>query len=100
MFSAVPAMDFDSLYSDYNLDDQDFYAAVSPNNNDSRNKMVSLKTTVCKLENSLKVVCVALSDVNYPENPEFSKPLATLKGSMPTTDTFGICSEILNDNMN
>jgi hypothetical protein len=43
VFSAVPAMDFDSLYSDYNFDDQDFYAAVSPHNNDSRNKMVSLK---------------------------------------------------------
>lgn len=52
-------MDFDSLYSDYNLDDQDFYAAVSPHNNDSRKKMVSLKTTVCKLENSLKIVCVS-----------------------------------------
>jgi len=51
-------MDFDSLYSDYNLDDQDFYAAVSPHNNDSRNKVVSLKTAVCKLENSLKIVSV------------------------------------------
>lgn len=58
VLSAVPAMDFDSLYSDYNLDDQDFYAAVSPHNNDSRNKVVSLKTAVCKLENSLKIVSV------------------------------------------
>jgi hypothetical protein len=53
VFSAVPAMDFDSLYSDYNLDDQDFYAAVSPHNNDSRNKMVSLKATVRELEHFL-----------------------------------------------
>ena len=52
-------MDFDSLYSDYNLDDQDFYAAVSPHNNDSRNKMVSLKNTVCELENYLKTLCVS-----------------------------------------
>lgn len=59
VFSAVPAMDFDSLYSDYNLDDQDFYAAVSPHNNDSRNKMVSLKNTVCELENYLKTLCVS-----------------------------------------
>lgn len=99
MFSGVPAMDFDSLYSDYNLDDQDFYAAVSPHNNDSRKKMVSLKTTLCKLENSLKIMC-ALSDVNYPANSEFSESIATLKGTFPTTDTFGICSEILNDDMN
>lgn len=46
-------MDFDSLYSDYNLDDQDFYAAVSPHNNDSRNKMVSLKAAVRELEHFL-----------------------------------------------
>jgi hypothetical protein len=40
VFSAVPAMDLDSLYSDYSLDEQDFYAAASPHK-DSRNNMVS-----------------------------------------------------------
>ncbi|XP_069681737.1 protein C-ets-1 isoform X3 [Periplaneta americana] len=33
---AVPAMDLDSLYSDYSLDEQDFYAATSPHKDDAR----------------------------------------------------------------
>jgi hypothetical protein len=47
LFLAVPAMDLDSLYSDY---DQDFYAAASPHKNDSRDKMVSLEVVAHHFE--------------------------------------------------
>jgi hypothetical protein len=52
IFSAVPAMDLDSLYSDYSLEDQDFYAAASPHKNFSSDSLVSLETAVSVCTNN------------------------------------------------
>jgi hypothetical protein len=46
VFSAVPAMDLDSLYSDYSLEEQDFYAAASPHKILSGDCLVSRETSV------------------------------------------------------